>query len=224
MKRERKEPDARREEFIRAASSLFDEKGYENTSVDDIVERMGVAKGLFYYYFKSKEDLLAILVDRMMAEVRNGMEGILAVEGLTVMERIENLCMISAGIKAKAWSLVDYFHKESNKHLHYEIERRGMAIIIPVMQKILEQGVEEGVFDTKYPRETAMSYLAMLSIIGHENADDMSPKALRRKAEIIQHLSERLLGAKAGTFDIYTRLLEQMVPDMDRKPPTGSPH
>ena len=48
---------SRRLDFVLAAQSLFEEKGFENTSVDDIAARVGVAKGLFYYYFGSKEEL-----------------------------------------------------------------------------------------------------------------------------------------------------------------------
>ena len=45
----------RKQEFIQNSVQLFVEKGYENTTVDDIATRMGVAKGLFYYYFKRRK-------------------------------------------------------------------------------------------------------------------------------------------------------------------------
>ena len=64
MPRSTKAASDRRLEFINAAEALFTEKGFENTSIDDIVQRVGVAKGLFYYYFKSREELLANIVDQ----------------------------------------------------------------------------------------------------------------------------------------------------------------
>ena len=69
MPRSTKAASDRRLEFINAAEALFNEKGFENTSVDDIVQRVGVAKGLFYYYFKSREELLAAIVDRILDEM-----------------------------------------------------------------------------------------------------------------------------------------------------------
>lgn len=54
----------RRNEIIETAGKLFEEKGYEQTQVQDIVNEIGVAKGLFYYYFKSKDEVMEELADR----------------------------------------------------------------------------------------------------------------------------------------------------------------
>lgn len=64
-----KDPQIRRKEIIDAARDLFIEKGYENTSIDDIVRRVSVAKGLFYYYFPKKESILAAIADQFVEEV-----------------------------------------------------------------------------------------------------------------------------------------------------------
>lgn len=61
MTRITKAPDERRMELFNAAQALFFTKGYEKTSVKDIVKQVGVAKGLFYYYFESKQALLEAL-------------------------------------------------------------------------------------------------------------------------------------------------------------------
>ena len=56
-----------REKIIRTAWQLFDENGYENTTVDQIIESCGISKGGFYHYFHAKDDLLeelALLLDR----------------------------------------------------------------------------------------------------------------------------------------------------------------
>jgi len=52
-----KDGDIRKQELLDAALQLFYEKGYEKTSVNDIIEKVGVSKGAFYYYFKSKEEV-----------------------------------------------------------------------------------------------------------------------------------------------------------------------
>ncbi len=57
MTRISKPPQERRDEILKTALSLFQKNGYENTSVADIVEKIGVAQGLFYYYFRSKEEV-----------------------------------------------------------------------------------------------------------------------------------------------------------------------
>ena len=52
-----KEPEARKQEILETAMKLFAEKGYEKTSISDIVKEIGVAQGLCYRYFPSKDIL-----------------------------------------------------------------------------------------------------------------------------------------------------------------------
>lgn len=61
MGRREEKKDATRQQILSAATQLFPTKGFESTSVDDIVERANVVKGTFYYHFKSKDDLLLAL-------------------------------------------------------------------------------------------------------------------------------------------------------------------
>lgn len=65
MVRTVKTPEVRRAEILQAASELFQEIGYESTSVDSIVRSAGIAKGTFYYYFKSKDEVLAALAQQL---------------------------------------------------------------------------------------------------------------------------------------------------------------
>jgi len=61
-----KSPSKTREKLIRAAVELFAKKGFEKTTVDEIVAKAGVAKGTFYLYFKSKDDLIKELAFEVM--------------------------------------------------------------------------------------------------------------------------------------------------------------
>ena len=60
MKRNSKKPEVRKQELIEIAAKLFAEKGYEAVSVRDILDVVGGAPGMFYYYFKSKQDIYLI--------------------------------------------------------------------------------------------------------------------------------------------------------------------
>ncbi len=64
MTRISKSPEERKSEFLEAAEILFNTKGFEQTTVKDIVQKVGVAQGLFYYYFKTKEDVLKEIVNK----------------------------------------------------------------------------------------------------------------------------------------------------------------
>ena len=62
--RDVKDPEIRRAEIMDAAMLLFMEKGYANTTTQDIVDKVNISRGLLYYHFKNKEDILYCLVER----------------------------------------------------------------------------------------------------------------------------------------------------------------
>lgn len=64
-----KEHEERKNEILDTAEILFEEKGYDKCSVNDILNRIGIAKGTFYHYFKSKEELLDALIERISAQM-----------------------------------------------------------------------------------------------------------------------------------------------------------
>ncbi|MFZ1770865.1 MAG: TetR/AcrR family transcriptional regulator, partial [Caldilinea sp.] len=74
MARTVKEYDERYNEFLHVGQRLFYQKGYAQTSVQDIIGEMGVAKGLFYYYFPSKTDLLDAILERIGGQVLAALE------------------------------------------------------------------------------------------------------------------------------------------------------
>ncbi|GAH49469.1 unnamed protein product [marine sediment metagenome] len=69
MARITKEYHVRKNELLDTAQELFFTKGYKQTSIESIIKKIGVAKGTFYYYFKSKEDLLDKLTYKMSKKI-----------------------------------------------------------------------------------------------------------------------------------------------------------
>jgi AcrR family transcriptional regulator len=205
MTRTKKAPAARKREFADTAQSLFESRGYENTSVDDIIGKMGVAKGLFYYYFDSKEDLLDLIIDRLIADNVAVFEHEASRTGLDTMAKFRAVMAAAAAIRARSRNLTLFFHKPSNRHLHADIEARAVRLMLPALTALVEQGVREGVFDTKYPEETALAFFAVSSALGHEVYQRPEEAFFRRRVEAALCLIERLLGAKAGTFDFYKK-------------------
>jgi AcrR family transcriptional regulator len=61
---ESKDSEVRRNEFVDAAEKLFQENGIVDTTISSIVKEMDVAKGLFYYYFKSKDDVIEAISEK----------------------------------------------------------------------------------------------------------------------------------------------------------------
>lgn len=207
MPKTAKRTPSRQNEFLEVARALFEEKGFENTSVDDIVTKMGVAKGLFYYYFDSKEQLLAIIFDRMIDEVHASITAAMEGKNLTAMERFKALMPSNSDITSRSKKLIDYFHQERNQALHFAMESRSRKFMVPAMEQVIRQGVEEGVFRTEHPRESAVALLSMLTALRHDLPPAPTAEQWYRLALVAQEFSERLLGASPGTFDIFKESL-----------------
>jgi AcrR family transcriptional regulator len=79
-----------RSSLFQSAVDLFSEKGYEATSVREIVDRAGVTKPVLYYYFGSKEGLLHHILEHASGIHQEALRRALAYEG-TVLERLTHL-------------------------------------------------------------------------------------------------------------------------------------
>ena len=88
-------------------------------------------------------------------------------EGLTAMQRLQEMSNSFDLIRARSDKLMTYFHKERNQALHLQLEIRTMKFLIPAVEGIIKQGVAEGIFNTPYPRETAIALFGMKGIIDH---------------------------------------------------------
>jgi AcrR family transcriptional regulator len=208
---DRKSPVQRKVEFITVAEALFLEKGFENTSVDDIVNRLGVAKGLFYYYFDSKEDLLVAITGRILDEVQSTISSAMERKEATAMENFRALIPSNLCINARSKMLMTYFRQERNQAFHHLMEERAGQFLVPAIEKIVRQGIEEGVFHTDYPHEAAIALMAVL----HSLRQDVSGPDTRERAtwltSVSQEIAERILAANPGTFRV---LSDSLPPDL----------
>jgi len=196
-----KEPEVRKQEIVQAAKDLFNEKGYDHTAVSDIVKRVGVAQGTFYYHFRSKEEVLDAISENLLNVMKTSLDEVVDRADLSATEKIFLLLSHSSQFKETDSELIHFIHEERNELLHHRIEKRGMIILGNSFQKLVRQGVEEGVFKTDYPDEAAIGLLGAASWIfqGHENDELESPEMKRRIAGTIDVI-ERILGCDKGTI------------------------
>jgi len=198
----------RKNEFLEVAQALFSEKGFESTSVDDIVKRMGVAKGLFYYYFDSKDELMKIIMERLLDEIESSIIAVMEKKNLTALERFRELILASSDVSSRKQIMMAYFHHERNQLAHLAIENRSRAFMVPVMERIIVQGNEEGVFHADHPHETAVTLVTMVGVIRHDHPYPLSQDEAVHLTEVMQDLAERLLVMEKGSFVI----LQDMMP------------
>ena len=196
-----KDPETRRTEIIDIAEELFLKNGYNETAVSDIVKKVGVSQGTFYYYFKSKEDILNAIIDRYIDDIKVGVEAIAAKDDLNAIEKILAFFSFLNNMDQGKEKLIDYFHEDQNVHLHAKFEKNVPSNIIPPFRQMIEEGVQEDLFDTKYPEMAALSIIGTTFAISHWMYDTEDRVGSTKKImAAIFDLIERILGADSGTF------------------------
>lgn len=132
-----------RNKIIQAAKKLFDKKGVEGTSVDQIVKRAKVAKGTFYQYYETKVDVLADVV-RDEGEVRSRLTLEAVAKGLPaipVLEQyIERLCLWFEGQEKVAEALIFASFKTSTEQASVEPHRHTRTFLLALMEFAQQQG------------------------------------------------------------------------------------
>jgi AcrR family transcriptional regulator len=99
MPRVIKHPELRRSEILDQAFALFLSRGYDHTSLNDIIAEAGISKGAFYHYFPSKEALLAALADRFARKTLAELEDVLNDRELDPLERLN--AFLAKGMRVK---------------------------------------------------------------------------------------------------------------------------
>ncbi len=196
-----KSPEERRHEFIHAADELFREKGYYGTSIEDIIQRVGVAKGLFYYYFESKEDLVDAMIEHLWEETEEKLDRIVEDEGLTALEKFYLYGASRRESKSHQLHFIEVLQRERDSPLVQKMKEVGIRRTVPVMTRLIEQGVEEGVFDTEYPEEAAEFLIRGSEMV--MTGLDGDAEVLARKFAADMDMWERVLGAEKGTFSRF---------------------
>ena len=83
-----KKHNERKQEIIDTALKIFIHKGYEKTSVNDILNEIGIAKGTFYHYFKAKEEVLDAVIADTTETIVNKIEKIIADNSLNAEDKL----------------------------------------------------------------------------------------------------------------------------------------
>lgn len=195
MARVSKDPEERRNEILDAAQELFMNKGFEETSVSDIVKKVGVAQGTFYYYFDSKDTILNAILDRFMAYINGVFKDIAenpeldALQKLQTMLNFDEIFQFALG----ADTLTAYVHREENIALHQRFMEKIFAALTPTIAEVIRQGVSEGHFNTAYPVETVEILLMGLGGYFHRYYFG-DQQVFLSKARAMEDILERLFG------------------------------
>ncbi len=205
MTRTVKKPEVRRKEIIFAAEKLFEKYGYTKTSVEAIIKDVGVAKGTFYYYFKTKQDILRALVEQIGAEIEALFNSIVERNDLTAVKKLQLMIRGPEKEAKTTSSVMKIIHKPENRELQESLNIQTVKIIAPLIAKVLEQGNKEGIFRTSAPVETIQIVLAGSQFVLDSGLFKWTAKKRVVFLESIQMMFEQIVGVKPGTLSFISK-------------------
>lgn len=151
MPRVVKHPEVRKSELLDCAQTLFFERGYERTTISDIIDKAGVSKGGFYHHFSSKEEMLEALAARLAQEAVAQVGDVLEDPGLDALTRLNIFLARARQMKVedapRIRAMFDVVFKPENIVLYHRLNAAVGAVMVPVLAGIVAQGKKEGTFD-----------------------------------------------------------------------------
>jgi AcrR family transcriptional regulator len=205
MKRIVKKPTERRAEIIKTARDLFLTKDYDKTTMQDFMNYLGIAKGTIYHYFRSKEELLEAVVEDIVNEHLEKMEILIQEKPGNALQKMQAL--IEAGSKVAAPSVLEKLHERGNEAMHTRLLVATLMKQAPIYAKLIQQGCEEGIFQTNFPLECAEFILSAVQFLTDLGICPWSQEDLTRRNQAFPKLIEQLLQAPPNSFQFMLKNL-----------------
>ena len=222
MPRVVKEEDyaARRNEILDVARQLVYTKGYEQMSIQDILDALKISKGAFYHYFDSKPALLEALIDRIGDEAEATILPLLDDPSLPALEKLRRY--FSSAVQWKAaqkeymLALLRIWYSDDNAIIRQKVFAKMRERVAPSFTRVIHQGIEEGTLSTDFPEyATEISLYLILGlgdkfgevILEHEaGTSNLSvEERFRNMNEAVSAYTdalERVLGASTGSMQL----------------------
>lgn len=209
--------EVRRREIIQTAQGLFFQRGYDNCSVADIIDAVGIAKGTFYHYFSSKEQLVTEMIDVMAESIYQEVEAIAADRDRSVLERLSEYFRHGFALKAQNPELLiaamEVLYRPENAILRIQMIEESNKRIAPVIGALIREGNETGAFSVLDPELCGMYLIKSLSVLSEELAHftlselDTGEilKNTHRILDFIDWTMARILGIDASEITVVDR-------------------
>ena len=189
----------RKQELLKIAYNMFLKKGYDNTSIDDIIHEAQIAKGTYYYYFESKKETLEEVINMMINEEVVSAKEILNMP-ISIPEKLVGI-ITSLRPKIDEQEIQNILNKTENIVMHEKINNRIIEEAIPLLEQVVKDGIKNNIFKCNYIRER----LRMLLILSNELFDEGDVNL--NEVEVFIDVAEKMLGAKEGTLEFVKMLI-----------------
>ncbi|MDE5992711.1 MAG: TetR/AcrR family transcriptional regulator [Oscillospiraceae bacterium] len=192
--------EKRKQELLKIAYRLIISKGYEETSIDEIIAEAQIAKGTFYYHFKSKEEMLEALINMMITEQTERAKQVLSAP-LPIPQKTVAV-ITSLRPNSDEATIQDALNRKDNIAMHEKINRRIIDEAVPILSEVVAEGIAQGILDCDNINERVRIILIISS--------DMFNHTSFTSADIDVFIDtvEKILGAEKDTFGFIRQLIQ----------------
>jgi len=198
---------ARRREILDAALVLMHDKGYARMTIEDVLAKTRISKGALYHYFASKQAILEGIVESMSESTSAALRAIVEDPNLNAIEKFHAYFEWSSVWKAENMTAVITamrLWRDENALVRQKLTQESMHTTAPLLEAIIRQGHDEGVFDTDHPHEAAVIVTGMGLHLTDAFIDaigaDTSGAHIKGVLAAYYQAFERILGAPTGSL------------------------
>ena len=209
----------RRETFVEAAQRLMTAKGYEQMSIQDVLDEVEASRGAFYHYFDSKQALLEAVIDRMVDQGMAQVAPVVSDPSLSAPGKLQQVFSTigrwKTARKPLVLAVIEVWVSDHNAIVREKFRRTMTSRLAHTLEPIIQQGIDEGSFQAT-SASGAASVMAML-LLGFQDlatrlfldrqAGTIALEDVERTFGSFTESFERVLGARAGSIQVIDRSL-----------------
>jgi AcrR family transcriptional regulator len=161
---------------------------------------VGIAKGTFYYYFKSKEEVLDAIIDRVTEIVVARAEQAASYSEVSPVIKIINI-ILSMNVESEIDNkLMEELHKPQNALMHQKSLSSMVTRITPILAKVVEEGISQGIFKSDFPTQYMKIFLISSITLLDEGIFQVKPEEQQMTFRALVTVLEKMLGVEDETL------------------------
>lgn len=203
MARPPQDPKIKMDEILDVAEPLFAANGYRKTTISDIAKEIGGARGLLYYYFKSKEEILEALINRQIAHFLSDISSMTSSADMLPPRKIE--FVVHAFFRTAYYKdglFLDFLYDEKHIHIKNKIFRQAALLLKPWLLKIIEEGVRKQYFHVSYLPAALTFIMSIMLCLGDTLCEKIPDEEMPCHLQLAAALIERTLGMPENTLHL----------------------
>lgn len=181
------------ENIVSVSSKLFIEKGYDKTSMQDIVNALGMSKGAIFYHFDSKEAIFNAVMEKEFERVAETVSGwLMDMQGLTAKEKLSRLLKLNLTDEIVNESSTMIASVAGSPQVILGSIQNSLEKLAPIIAAVIREGIEDGSITTEFPDECADVFLLMLNFWCDTDVFPGDSEVVVKRFRFLQHMMKQL--------------------------------